>query len=96
MLTTNLGMPYNTTRARPELLDQVRPGEHVWITNVTFVHPDHEKLRAAMHEREQLLLDGENIALVTVACFVCEQSWTDRVSYLRCTGEPDPNRRDDD
>jgi hypothetical protein len=77
------------TQARPrqDLLLPERD-EHVWIATVAYrLSP--ETCRAA-ENGDQLNLDKENLAVIEVGCFVCEQPWSTRLSYRKCTGEPAP------
>ena len=85
---TGSGIHYNTGEsARPELLEPSRPGEHVWVATVAFrITPD--EARASEDDASQVHLDMENIAAVGVICFVCEEPFTQRLSYRRCKGEP--------
>lgn len=77
---------YNAAESvKPELLEP-KNGEHVWVTIVGFVH-DAETIRQA-YRGEQVLMDMENIATMEVGCFVCEESFSERLSYRKCTGEP--------
>lgn len=78
---------YPATRERPELLVPKRPGDHVWVTVVVFVSSA-DKLRKAYANTEQVLLDAENIASVATGCYVCEESFSDRLSFRECKGEP--------
>jgi hypothetical protein len=60
-------------------------GEHVWIAAAVYrVQP--EALRGS--EGEELHLDSENLAAVDVGCYVCEQPWSERLSYRKCPGDP--------
>ena len=69
---------------RPELLEP-RHGEHVWTAVACFrVSP--ESLRGTAADR--IDLDRENLATVVVGCYVCEEPWSVRLSYRRCSGEP--------
>lgn len=79
------GTQYDSRRARPELLEPERPGEHVWI--VTVVHKVSEAEIDALEAREAHL-DAENIAFVATGCFVCEQPYAKRLTFRRCPGEP--------
>jgi hypothetical protein len=75
-------------RERSRLLEPARPGEHVWITMVTYRVTD-ETARLAMTQRgHRVNLDMENVAGVYLGCYVCEEIWTERLSHRRCTGEP--------
>ena len=77
---------YRFTGERPELLDPDRPGEHVWIAAAAFrLQP--ETLRRASGV-DQVNLDRENLASVSVGCYVCEEPWSERLSYRRCPGDP--------
>ena len=83
---TGKGIHYPGDRARPALLDQ-HAGEHVWISiAVHRVQP--ETLRRAATGGEQVHLDMETLATVTTCCYICEQAYSDRLSYRKCTGEP--------
>ena len=79
------GIQYSADRARLELLDQ-HGDEHVWISiAVHRVQP--ETLRRST-AGEQVHLDMETLATVTTCCYICEQTYSDRLSYRKCTGEP--------
>jgi len=71
--------------ARPELLVPARPGEHVWIAAAAF-RLSAERLRGRL--TEEVHLDAENLAELTVGCYVCEQPWSERLSWRKCRGEP--------
>lgn len=70
---------------RPELLAPDR-GEHVWVAVAAF-RVSVQALRGSTADRVHL--DRENLATVTVGCYVCEQVWAERLSYRTCPGEPD-------
>jgi hypothetical protein len=65
------------------LLSQPRPGEHVWTTMVCY-RVTVESLRGG----ETMHLDPENIATAQTGCFICEQPYSERLSFRKCTGEP--------
>lgn len=69
----------------PELLIP-KNGEHVWVTVVAFVHSA-ETMRQA-HRGVQKFLDMENIATVQSGCYICEEPFSERLSYRKCPGEP--------
>lgn len=76
---------YYTTdpEPRPDLLEP-RNDEHVWIAAAVFrLSP--ETLRAADGIPN---LDRENLATIQLGCFVCEQPYSERLSYRKCPGEP--------
>jgi hypothetical protein len=83
---TGTGIYYETRpRPREELLTPDRPGEHVWLAIACFrVAPETLRGQAA----DQVHLDRENLSTIEVGCFVCEQPWSERLSYRRCPGEP--------
>lgn len=86
MRLTKQDIQYPADRARPELLEPTN-GEHVWITVVAH-RMSTEAVRRA-HAGGQVLLDMENIASVHTGCYVCEEPYSDRLSYRKCPGEPD-------
>lgn len=71
-------------RARPELLEQPREGEHVWIAMAIFRVLDVDGLRKG----EKKILDGDTLASIYTGCYVCEEPFSERISYRRCKGEP--------
>jgi hypothetical protein len=76
---------YYQAKPRESLLEPAVPGDHVWIAMAAFrVQP--ESLRGK--PTDQVNLDSENLATITVGCYVCEQPWSDYLSYRKCTGEP--------
>ena len=76
---------YQYRGERPELLEPKRWGEHVWIAAVAYrLAP--ESLRGPVGS--SINLDSENIASMSVGCYVCEQPWSERLSYRKCPGEP--------
>lgn len=78
---------YTAPAPRDELLVPDRPGEHVWVAVAAFrVSP--ESLRGTT--ADQIYLDRENLATITVGCYVCEQPWAERIGYRGCPGEPRP------
>jgi hypothetical protein len=83
------GIHYQTSqRPNPALLAPHRPGEHVWIAAAVFrVSAEHLRGRAT----DSVHMDRENLATIEVGCYVCEQPWSERVSYRRCPGEPAPS-----
>ena len=86
MTVGGTGARYYSRRApRPELLKPDRLDEHVWVAVAAFrVSP--ESLRGAA--AESVHLDRENLATVDVGCYVCEQPWSERLSYRKCPGDP--------
>lgn len=80
---------YQAVRANPDLLEQARPGEHVWITIATW-RVSGEDLLAAHREDRELTMhwDAENLAGFHVGCYVCEQQFSERLYHRKCTGEP--------
>jgi hypothetical protein len=82
---TGQGVHYSAERARVDLLAPEN-GEHVWIT-IAVYRMSVEQMRAA-GRGQQTHLDMENIAQVSTCCFVCEQAYSDRLSYRKCPGEP--------
>lgn len=84
-MNTDDAIRYHFTGERPELLEQARVGEHVWIAAAAFrLQPETLRGRGT----GQLNLDRENLASVTVRCYLCEQPWSDRISYRGCPGHP--------
>jgi len=78
------GTEYEFPGPREELLEPTRD-EHVWVAVAAFrVSP--ETLRGKT--TDQIHLDRENIASISVGCYVCEQPWSERLSHRKCTGEP--------
>jgi len=77
------------TRERGELLIPT-DHEHVWVAMAVF-RVSAESLRG--HTADQVNLDRENLATIEVGCFVCEQEWSERLSYRKCPGEPRPQLR---
>jgi len=71
---------------RPELLEPEH-GEHVWIAAAVY-RVSLANLRG--HSADQIHLDRENLAAIEVGCYVCEQAWSERLSYRKCPGEPGP------
>ena len=72
------------SRARQDLL-LPEHDEHVWIATAIYrMAPT--TLRGATGG--QLNLDIENFVAVEVGCWVCEQPYSDRLSYRKCPGEP--------
>jgi hypothetical protein len=76
---------YVAPAPRAELLVPERPGEHVWVAVACF-RVRAESLRGITVD--QVHLDRENLAVIEVGCYVCEQPWAERISYRRCPGEP--------
>jgi hypothetical protein len=72
------------SRPRLDLLEPARD-EHVWVV-VAAYRVSLETLRAA--QGEQMHLDRENLATIEVGCFICEQGYSERLSYRKCSGEP--------
>lgn len=79
------GVYFQATKARPELLEPRAPGAHVWVAVAAFVISP-EAIRAATVERVHL--DRENLAQIRVGCYVCEEPWSEALSYRRCPGDP--------
>lgn len=79
---------YQAARARPELLEQRREGEHVWVTVAAWVVSG-ETLLAAHRGKDTLMSwDAENLATFNTGCYVCEEEWSERLYHRKCTGEP--------
>jgi hypothetical protein len=87
IIVTGSGVTYSPTRAVEDRLEPARPGEHVWTSIAAFRLTD-ASARAAMTGTGQIHLDMENLASLNVGCFVCEEPWSERISYRRCKGEP--------
>ena len=79
------GIHHGAQCARTGLLEP-RNGEHVWMIMAGYVQSA-EAMRKAQRG-EQVYLDAENLAFVQSGCFVCEQPYSDRLSYRKCPGEP--------
>lgn len=74
----------------PERTDRMlsaRPGEHCFITTVVY-RMTGESLREYTTPGGVILLDMENVATAASGCYTCEQPFTPRLSYRKCTGEP--------
>lgn len=80
---------YEGVRARPELLEQKRPGEHVWVTVASWVVSG-ETMLAAHQGRQNVIMqwDAENLASFATGCFICEEEWSERLYHRKCPGEP--------
>lgn len=78
---------YPITRQRPELLEQRKPGEHVWIMAATYRLDPLTVSRAT--RGGAVYLDAETLATASVCCFICERPYRAE-SDLRalCPGEP--------
>jgi hypothetical protein len=59
--------------------------EHVWVAMAVF-RVSAESLRGVT--ADQVNLDRENLAIIEVGCYVCEQGWSEQRSYEKCPGEP--------
>jgi hypothetical protein len=81
------GVMFAPDGARPELLEPAAPGEHVWVATAAY-RLDAKATLAAHESGEQQHLDMENLAAFAIGCFVCEQPFSKRLFYRRCTGEP--------
>lgn len=70
---------------RDELLCPDRVGEHVWMAMACF-----RVTAASLRGKgtDQIMLDRENLATIEVGCYVCEQPWSERISYRGCPGHP--------
>lgn len=87
--TPTFGPMYPASRARPELLEQRRPGEHVWVCIASWRCDGETLLKAHRQEQDtNMIWDAENLASFTVGCYVCEEQFTERLYHRRCTGEP--------
>lgn len=71
-------------RPREDLLLPERD-EHAWMALAVY-RLSAETLRA--QAGDQLHLDRENLATIEIGCYVCEQPYSERLSYRRCPGEP--------
>ncbi len=80
---------FHSGRARPELLEQPRRGEHVWISAVAYVLSD-TTVKRILRDEQNVLMDGENVATIALGCYVCEEPLTERMFHRRCPGEPQP------
>lgn len=84
-LVSGSGMHYHSSRARPELLQPPREGEHVWMAlSVHVISVEGLRNNAALN------LDAETLAQISVGCYVCEQPYSERMSYRKCPGDPSP------
>jgi hypothetical protein len=75
---------YRPAGKRAELLIPT-DNEHVWIAMACF-RVSAESLRGVA--ADQVNLDRENLAIIEVGCYVCEQGWSESLSYEKCPGEP--------
>lgn len=71
--------------SRDELLTPGRVGAHVWVAVAVF-RVTSESLQGTA--ADQIHLDRENLASITVGCYVCEQPWSPRIGYRDCPGHP--------
>jgi hypothetical protein len=62
-------------------------GAHVWVAVVMY-RLSTESAEAAMTATAQVHLDMENLALINVGCYLCEQPWSAQTARRRCSGEP--------
>jgi hypothetical protein len=85
------GVYYRGDRARGDRLRPEVEDGHVWVALAVFRLRDDSPEKAARGERVDL--DQENLAMLDVGCFVCEQPWSQRTAHRRCTGEPKDGRR---
>lgn len=76
---------YTAPAPRDELLHPYRVGEHVWIAMAVY-RVSAEALRGSA--ADQVHLDRENLAVINVGCYVCEEPWEERLSYRGCPGHP--------
>jgi hypothetical protein len=81
---------YQAVRANPKLLEQKRPGEHVWMTIATWVVSGDTLMAAQRGEKAVMHWDAENLAGFHTGCYICEQEFTERLYHRKCTGEPRP------
>lgn len=84
----NPGIRYEAVRANPELLEQKRPGEHVWITIATWRVSGEDLLAANKGKETTMMWDAENLADFSVGCFICEEQFSERLYHRKCPGEP--------
>lgn len=82
----NTGIQYSSERQRPALLEQARQGEHVWVLLSAHVI-SLDVLKSAL-AGELVPMDAENLAMTMLGCYLCEEPYTDRLTYRRCEGEP--------
>jgi hypothetical protein len=87
ILVTSGGVTYSPGNLGEHRLQPRMPGDHVWISAAAFRLTD-ESAKAAMTGDGQVHLDMENLATLSVGCYVCEQPWSQRLAHRRCTGEP--------
>jgi hypothetical protein len=65
-------------------MDEVVPGQHLFIVAVAFRTPDPAKFMAG----DGYLLDQENLLQMSLpGCYVCEQEWTPELGSW-CPGDP--------
>lgn len=91
--TTDPSPPYGTTwvhasSARPELLAAGQPDEHRWVVLVTHRVDARTAARIFTDGGVDVVLDGDSMARVDLACFMCEQPPTDQVRLTPCPGQP--------
>lgn len=73
---------------RGDLLEPASPGEHVWTAMAQY-RVDAEALRVSKSGAgAPFHLDKENLIGIVIGCYVCEQPYSNRLSYRRCPGEP--------
>lgn len=85
VVVTSTGIQYDSARARPDLLEPKREGEHVWVVTVVYLTSAEEIEKLEAHQSH---LDAESIAMVGTGCFVCEQPYSKRLTFRKCPGEP--------
>lgn len=76
---------YSAPAPRTELLQPERVGAHVWIAMACY-RVSAEALRGSA--ADQVHLDRENLAIIEVGCYVCEEPWSEQISYRGCPGHP--------
>ena len=81
---TSIKYEIHTSKPKPELLEQAREGEHVWIAAAAF-RLSEDSLKDSTG---RIHMDKENLASIAVGCLICEQQFEQRLFFRKCPGEP--------
>lgn len=63
-------------------------GVHVWIANAAYGVSEERAQRVLAGDPEPLVLDRENLVVLAIGCYACEEPLTRRTAARRCRPVP--------
>lgn len=74
-------------RVHNQQIQDPGPGEHLWTSMVLYRIPVvMVNAMKAGRDPGPLMLDHENVLTLEMGCYKCEEPWSRRMAFRRCTG----------